>query len=144
MTVIAWDGKVLAADKRAVNNGVAFTVTKLFRVGDDAVAYTGDAAMGAQILAWFIDGADPAKFPESQRSGDNWAIMVCAGPDGLRAYERTPFPIYIEDDFWAAGSGRDAALATLHLGGTAEEAVRVASLIDTGCGNGVDSLEVLR
>lgn len=144
MTVIAYDGHTLAADKRAVNNGVPFTVTKLFRVGDAAVAYSGDASYGQQMLAWFIAGAVPEEYPDNDRDDNTCRTnLVVVDADGLRVYESTPYPICIEDTFWAGGSGRDAALATLHLGGTAEEAVRVASLIDTGCGNGIDSLEVL-
>lgn len=39
------------------------------------------------------------------------------------------------------GSGRDFAIAAMHCGKTAREAVEIASLYENGCGNGVDVLE---
>jgi ATP-dependent protease HslVU (ClpYQ) peptidase subunit len=50
--------------------------------------------------------------------------------------------VHYEDKKTATGSGRDYALAAMHCGKTAREAVEIACLFETGCGNGVDELEV--
>lgn len=53
MTVIAWDGQTLAADKRAVSGGgIARTVTKIMRHDDALLAITGDWDAGAEMRAW--------------------------------------------------------------------------------------------
>ena len=43
----------------------------------------------------------------------------------------------LDEDFWAAGSGRQAALAAMHCGKSAVEAVRIAARIDSFTGGRV-------
>lgn len=146
MSVIAWDGRQLAADKRASMGGLIASTTKIFRVedkqfGEALVGYSGNADAGEEMLAWFSAGHDPTTFPPSQRDKDDWAGLLVAWRDGnLWKYERTPFPLRFPPQQFAIGSGRDFALAAMHLGLTAEQAVGVACVFDTGCGNGVDVL----
>jgi ATP-dependent protease HslVU (ClpYQ) peptidase subunit len=141
MSVIAWDGTMLAADRRAVMGTLIRTTTKIFRVGDALAAYAGDADAGEEVLAWFVAGHDAAKFPTAQRDKDNWAGLLVVWPDGwLWKYERTPHPLKFPPQQFAIGSGRDFALAAMHCGKTAPEAVEVACIFDSGCGNGVDVL----
>ena len=139
--MIAWDGKTLAADKRATNGTLIRTTTKAFHLGDSLAAYSGNVDFGEEVLAWFKDGHDPAKFPPSQRDKDDWCGLLIVWPDGsLRRYERTPYPIKYPPQQFAIGCGRDFALAAMHLGKTAAEAVAVACVFDSACGNGVDVL----
>lgn len=145
MSVIAWDGKTLAADKRATLGSLIRTTTKIFRHGDALLAYAGDQSFGEQIKAWWIAGADPEKFPASQRDKDDWAGLLVIRPradPGLRIarYERTPHPLFFEDETFAIGCGRDFAMAAMYVGKTAREAVEVAIALDSGCGNGIDTL----
>jgi 20S proteasome alpha/beta subunit len=141
MTVIAWDGKILAADKWSCNSGLIRTVTKIHRVGGAIVAVAGNLDQGLLMIEWVRQGCNPETFPKSQ-SGDNWATLVVADKDGLRHYEQTPYPIIVEDQIWAAGSGRDFALAAMHLGKDATEAVEVACVFQSDCGNGCDWFEI--
>ena len=141
MSVIAWDGKQLAADKRACIGSLICTTTKIFLVRDCLVGYAGEADAGEEMLAWFRDGADPAKFPASQRDKDIWATFLVIHPDKtILKYEHTPYPLRFHDLIFAIGSGRDFALAAMALGRTAQEAVEVACNFDNGCGNGLDYL----
>lgn len=141
MSVIAWDGKTLAADKRACYGTTILTTTKIFRVGDCLVGYTGDAVFGEQMLAWIRAGANVEDFPAAQRDKDDWCGVLVITPEGkVSRYERTPNPMTYEDEFFAAGSGGDFALAAMHLGKTAREAVELACKLDSGCGNGVTEL----
>ena len=141
MTVIAWDGLRLAADKRASIGGLIRTTTKVFDLGDALAGYSGDADAGEEVLAWFRAGADPEKFPAQQRSGDHWAgLLVVHRGGSIWKFERTPHPVRFPAQTFAVGSGRDFALAAMHCGRTAPEAVEVACLFDSGCGNGVDVL----
>ena len=91
MSVIAWDGERLAADKRATLGTLIRTTTKVFHLGDALAAYAGDADAGEEVLAWFKDGHDAAKFPASQRDKDTWAGLLIVWNDGtIWKYERTP------------------------------------------------------
>lgn len=140
MTVIAWDGKTLAADKRAVTSGLARTVTKILRHQDKLLGASGTFDNGNQMVEWFKGGCDPEKFPRCQSDKDDYTILVVVDSNGLRIYEKGPYPLLMEDPFFAAGSGRDYAIAAMHLGCSASEAVSVACKFDTSCGNGIDEL----
>lgn len=143
ITCIAWDGLTLAADKRATVSSLNRTTTKIHRVGKTLVGYCGDADQGLEMLAWIRKGAKPVSFPTSQRNKDDWAATLVISPGSvIQLYERTPYPIRYEDKQYAIGSGRDYALAAMHLGKTAKEAVEVACFFDPGCGNGVDTLRL--
>jgi len=139
MSVIAWDGKTLAADKLGCMGSLKITITKIFCLATCLVGYVGEIDAGEELVDWFSNGAVPGDFPAGQRNIDksNW-LLVIAPDKSIKKYERTPFPITIEDPFFAMGSGRDYAMAAMYLGKTAREAVEIACIFDNGCGNGVD------
>ena len=142
MTTIAWDGKTLAADKRAVSQNLILTVTKVFE-GDGYIgAYSGNIDQGLEMADWYAKGANPETFPASQRDKEDWTPFIIIHHDDLKikSYERTPFAMTFEDKFYAMGSGRDFAITAMHLGRSAIEAVEIASQLDCCSGNGFDSL----
>ena len=142
MTIIAWDGKTLAADKASTDVGYLRTVTKIFRVPGGVVAFAGSAANALALLEWFRAGRDVAKWPKTQEDGDQAASALFADENNfLWRYSTTPYPERSEDPFDAIGSGRDYALAAMHLGHSARVAVEVACALDNSCGKGVDSME---
>lgn len=142
MTVIAWDGKTLAADKMACAAGYGYTVTKVHRLrGGAIVAFSGDGDGAMALLAWLNAARNPATYPEQQKDNETSALLV--EPDGsLWSYGKTPYPQRIECKRYAMGHGRDFALAAMHLGKSAKEAVEVACALDVYCGNGVDALDI--
>ncbi|MFA5898060.1 MAG: hypothetical protein WC829_02985 [Hyphomicrobium sp.] len=139
MSVIAWDGHTLAADKRVSFGTLIGTTTKIFRVGDALCATAGSAGGGEEMLVWFRDGAKASEFPASQR-GDDWAGLMVIRSGEILKYEKSPYPIRLEDKAFAIGCGRDYAIAAMHLGHDARKAVEVAIALDSGCGNGIDTL----
>ncbi len=141
MSIIAWDGRTLAADKRASMGTLIRTTTKIFRFGGALLSYSGEAGMGEELVAWFTAGAVAEEFPARQRADDPSTLLVIDA-SGIRTFERSPHAIRVEDQTFAIGSGRDFALAAMHLGKTAAEAVAVAIALDSGCGNGIDTLEL--
>lgn len=138
MTCIAWDGKTLAADKASTCAGLRLTTTKIFKVYGRLLAFSGDADDAMQLLAWFKAGCDPATYPKALEKNDT-AGYVFDG-DVVLKYTKSPHAERIEDKVFAAGCGRDYALATMHLGFDARRAVEVACHFDSGCGNGIDTL----
>lgn len=144
MTVIAWDGRTLAADKRMSWNGYPATTTKISRAPNGAlIGGTGDSDAIAALRKWYLDGAVPADYPNNTCDGDYRARLLVITPTGqITVYLADPVPVTLDDKCFAVGSGADFALAAMHLGHSAKKAVEVACALDTGCGNGIDTLRL--
>lgn len=143
MTVIAWDGVSIAADKRAVCGNMVCTTTKLRKLPNgEILAWSGNQAAGELVAQWYAKGATPETWPPCQGDDKTWARLIVVSRSGASFYEQQPIAIKIEDSFMAWGCGADLARAALHCGKTAKEAVEVACLYDNGCGNGVDVFEI--
>lgn len=141
MTVIAWDGETLAADKQSTNAGMRRAVTKVRRINGSLCAFAGDAAFGMEMLAWLEQGAKPGELPSCQRSDDWVSVLVITPEKRILKYERSAYPIdFSESKFFAMGAGRDFAMAAMHLGCDATKAVEVASVFECSCGMGCDAL----
>lgn len=143
MTIIAWDGKTLAADRRQVQQGLACTVCKIFRFQHPRclVGVAGAADGAAALLHWFQNGADPDQWPAIQQQSESRGVLMVIKEGGdILEFERGPIPVRFAPQQMALGSGRDYAMAAMHLGHGAIEAVNVACFFDVYCGNGVDVL----
>ncbi len=143
MTVIAWDGKTVAADRRSTESGTIRTVTKLYVHEGAVLAYSGTAIAGQAMVKWYRGGCVPSEFPEIQKDKEDWCRFVVFrhGAQPM-CYERALEPLVFEDPWFACGSGRDYATAALYLGKTATEAVSVACQFDSNCGNGIQSIDL--
>lgn len=138
MTVIAWDGKTLAADRQATNSECRREVKKIYRLKNGEIAsFCGSEAGARELLAWYEQGADPAKYPPMQATTD-WVRLVLVTGKGVVEYEQRPIPQPIIEPFFAWGSGRDYALGAMAAGASAKQAVLIASRYSVGCGMGVD------
>ncbi|MDB4876446.1 MAG: hypothetical protein JWM41_2892 [Gemmatimonadetes bacterium] len=140
MTVIAWDGATLAADKR-MSMGCHFnTVTKVFAAGEYLIGFTGSAKYMGAFLAWVESGASADAYPKCSDDDGGIHALAVRRDGSVWKFEGTAYPVRIEDQHAAAGTGRDYARAAMHLGKSAREAVEIACLFDENCGNGVDTL----
>lgn len=140
MTVIAWDGKTLAADKAASNCGWKNTVTKIYSVPGGMVGFSGDSDAAHDLLEWFRAGRVAANYPKCQSSDSRASAVFISETGQLMVYDKSANPNLYEQPFYALGSGRDYALATMYLGFDARRAVEVACAMDSDCGNGIDTL----
>ena len=148
MSIVAWDGKTVAADKRACIADAAMATTKIWRMSDGVVvATTGDFSFGLSMVQWFMvqcfnDGSEKNDWPSFQ-STDDWARIIIFEPDQQPyCYERQPVRQVIEDPFMAWGCGREFALGAMAMGATAREAVEVACRFNVYCGNGIDAFDL--
>lgn len=141
MTVICWDGHTLAADKRTVDGaGLVRTVTKIQRINGHLVAFSGSWDVATEMRAWWAGGAKPEDFPKSARESST--VLIVINRAGVVSYNTGPYPLTLEDPKCAFGSGRDFALAAMHIGLDAVEAVHVACHFQSDCGNGIDTLKL--
>lgn len=142
MTVIAWDGKTLAADRR-MGSYCHRSVTKIrrsIRTGA-LLGASGSGQGGRELMEWYEQGAIPEKWPQFHRSADEGSILCAVTKEG-RVFEfgASPHAIEILDSSYSLGSGRDVARTAMHLGLDARRAVEIANELCTECGNGIDTL----
>ena len=141
MTTVCWDGQTLAADRRTVNHGSKHgTVTKIYSIRGSLCAITGMFDIGLELLDWYRNGAVPEHYPQLQVETNESSLWVITPDRRITAYSRSPIPMVFEQQYMAAGSGRDYALAAMFLGQNARDAVRVACAFDVDSGNGIDTL----
>jgi hypothetical protein len=139
MTVIAFDGTTLAADRRCTRGGTVYATLKVHRVGDLLVGLSGGSDFCVAFLEWFKAGRPRDAFPETQKHDDYACALVIEGGKAF-TYDRTPFPVPMLEPIVAIGSGREVALGAMTAGATAAEAVLIASRWMDCCGNGIDTL----
>lgn len=134
----------MAGDKMSSLGGLYALTTKVHVVRGHLVGACGYTALIREMHAWFERGADPADFPSGlQRDPKENASLLVVTPAGqLLQYEHTAYPLVIESRQWAIGSGRDFAMAAMHLGRSAPQAVQVACDLCNDCGGGVDSVRL--
>lgn len=141
MSVIAWDGEVLAADKLATRGDILYTTTKIFKIGADAVGTTHCLTSGLKLIGWYKAGAKPEEFPKLNKDTD-YAMLIVVNREGVRHYEAEPVGIPITDPFFAWGSGSEFAIGAMAMGASAIQAVEIASKHCSGCGRGVDHIRI--
>ena len=143
MTVVVWDGKIIAADKQASQGDLKSLTTKIRRSGGgDILAWTGACENGMALADWYERGADSKEWPVFQKDAESWCRLIVASGGKVFTYEQLPVKQFVEEPFAAWGSGRDYALGALAMGANAVKAVKVASEFSTSCGLGVDSFKV--
>lgn len=137
MTVIAWDGKSIAADRRAERGGVVCIATKLIKGRDGwMLATCGRMDQGIALKNWFNDGAEPKTYPAFMKDDDTTLIAIKGKQ--VRVWESLPEPSSYNDKFSAWGSGAEFAIGAMAAGATALEAVKIAGKHCVTCGNGYD------
>lgn len=153
VTTIAYRDGVIAADSRATYSTEAggsrkHTCRKLYRkritegrkTFDVVIATAGESTPGLVFVEWYGSGK-PIPDVFLHLGGDFTCLVL--RPDGLYEYDVYCQAEKIEEEFYAIGSGAKAALAALHCGKSAIEAVRIACRIDPYSGGRIvyESLE---
>ncbi len=141
MTTVAYRDGVMAADTRGVRYDMPRICHKIHRVADAIIGFAGNYSDCLVFIDWWRDGHDLKKLPEFKMyrgesdAPDIEALVLTA--DGIERwtehFQRDP----ILDPFFAIGSGAGAAMAAMHMGADAAEAVRIASLVFTSTGGNV-------
>jgi ATP-dependent protease HslVU (ClpYQ) peptidase subunit len=129
----------MAGDKMAsIGDNKHGRVTKVFKINGSLIGFSGSLDVGVAILRWFKSDCKEDYWPELQYENVECNVLVVS-PDGIvKMYERYPVAVVMEQDIHAIGSGRDFALAAMHLGLDPVKAVEVASALDGFTGGGVD------
>ena len=138
MTVIAWDGQVLAADRMVCLGDTIFKSRKIERISETTWAAGSGSPMTAQVMA-FLKGQAP--YPKWDKDESFSVLVVKKGFAESWLYTLTEYPEILISPI-AIGSGRDFAMTALHLDKSATEAVEIASQLCASCGGGIDDIKV--
>jgi hypothetical protein len=141
MTVIAWDGETLAADRRLSFGHNVQPCCKLRRGRNGTlIGMVGDAGQSEYYAAWFDSlRADPELF-NKDLMGEGGLLVIYPNKE-IWYYDGTsPVGYRLTSEHAAAGSGMSAALVAMACGKTAIEAVELAARFNNTCGDGVDYL----
>ena len=143
MTVIAQDGKTLAADRLLSIGDSKGTITKIFKSEQKQILFgAAGPTNSCKLMAnWIFNSGLCCDFPKEQLANStSCCCIVITADKAILRYSNSPEPTILEDTFCAIGTGRDFALAAMYLGKTAKEAVEVACALQIHCGNGIDTL----
>ena len=139
MSVVAWDGKTLAADSQATCEGRKKTVVKLITRGPNlALAWVGDHEQGLILADWYMKGADPATWPAFQTK-DSFTELIVAFDNRCVFYEVLPVAQEVTEPFAAWGSGAAIAIGAMAVGASARAAVAAACRFNIWCSEPVRS-----
>ena len=140
MSVVAVRDGVIATDSRGTGGGLKTKMRKLARRGDVAIGWTGNWIDGKAFADWYFAGADLEKPPVSHnRDGKdneitfNALVLSAAGWEQWFSWMAPETDRDILMPFYAIGSGSHAAMAAMHMGASAVEAVEVACAVIDGC-----------
>lgn len=133
MTTIAVRNGIMAADScetHELDDGGHYVgqCRKLFRKGDAVLGTYGESTTGMVFVDWY---GSRRKCPrEMLVNADAEFGVIVLSPAGIFLYDKWCRAERLEGDFFAFGTGAKVALGAMHAGASAEEAVRIASLVD--------------
>lgn len=135
MTTIAFDGTTLAADTMANSAGMRRSVSKIFRLDDGRLfGAAGEYQNVLMALEWLNKGG------ERPTLTDDFTGLVIDLQGQCFRYENKLYQSLISERTTACGSGRDFAIAAMHLGKSAVEAVAIAGIFDVNTGRTVQNM----
>ena len=147
MTVIAWDGEVLATDTQCTLGNAKYQSPKAWyeSVGGSACIITGVGALKNihRHKEWVIKNDPSIEFPYRELETHYYQFILVT-KNGLLRYEGTPYPIEHGVNACAFGEASDFAYGALAMGATAVEAVQVAIKYSHQCGGNVESYSLLK
>ncbi len=144
MSVIAWDGRTVAADRQVTENDIPSLCRKIMRIrGGDIVAFVGDMRHGLELVAWYKAGGHVRVYPKA-RKADSATLIVFCRSGAVYEFDGGPQKMPVADKFMAWGSGKGPALGAMAMGADARRAVKIAIRYNSACGLGVTALAVRR
>lgn len=129
MTTIACNTQCMAGDT-LLSSDVKCHAQKVFKHRGCCVGIAGTYADCMVFVHWWKAGAKEEPPPM-----DNVEALVLTSSGRILCFDGHTKFFELDDPFSAIGSGAQAALATMHMGASPREAVRIAGKVDPGTGN---------
>ncbi|HEY9515425.1 MAG TPA: hypothetical protein VIQ74_07040 [Gemmatimonadaceae bacterium] len=143
MTTICFRDGILASDSLVswcseAGGGTKYEAIKLYRVtgqlpgtnyGEYLVGIAGSVPAGQSFLEWLQKGGEPPESLVKDRAEAD--VLLVSKETGKAVVMDAAGAVMLENaPFYAIGSGRNPALAAMHAGKGAAEAVEIACRID--------------
>lgn len=146
MTVIAWDGRTVAADSQGiVGCGHRSPLRSAKIVLHEGVIFGTTGRMGPMReawIGWYLAGARPDCVPPMGIGHDDAGNLVVFR-DGRCFVFSALVPYACEEAApFAFGSGADYAIGAMMAGANAAKAVQIAIACDVNCGGEIDAIEL--
>lgn len=141
MTVIAWDGRYVAADSLETFGSCRASkpVVKLQLRGTVLFGLTGTAALLEPMIEWYLAGC---KIDDLPKVADDRSRLLVFREGKAHCYTmKVPYPVecYAVD---AWGTAAEVALGAMDAGVSAEKAVEIAIARDVWCGGPVQVVDL--
>ena len=130
MTTVAVRDGVMACDSRLTGGFISSAPGKVVVGRDCIVGFCGPYASGYTGALWLAGELNDR--PETDSGDDNEFIVLRR--DGIWLADHILRMAPIKGKFWATGSGGMAAMAAMHMGASALDAVKIAIKLDEGSG----------
>lgn len=143
MSVVAWDGNVLATDRMANDGSLKWESSKAWYVVSKQtgkICIVSGVGMLAHILEmrdWFRDSGNP----EDLNIPKQTAELIVVDDEGLAVYSYNGTSVRLSAPM-AFGEGREYALGAMAVGADATQAVHVANEYSLHCGKGVECFTI--
>ena len=142
MSVVAWDGKTLAADKMSVYENTIIKTKKMRKLPSGEVfAWAGSVENALAVVKWYEDGQNDIEWPKCQETND-YAQVVFLKDGKLYEFEQMPIPQEVTGFPRAWGSGATFALGAMAMGADAIKAVKITATLCNTVGLGVDHFTI--
>lgn len=141
MTVVAWDGKSMAADRRAERMNLFSERKKLFEANGVVYGYSGDLASCLEAEKFFVYGLAPEDLRIDYHKGFSFLLYRRKAQTLHSAFNSLVLVEEPVDRFTAIGIGDEFAMGVMAAGFCAETAVSLCNKHIVGCGNGVDVIQ---
>lgn len=146
MSTVAYDGRYLAADTQASDNGQRSLKKAMKIASKNGIAYGSVGVMGVKdvFIQWYEAGADPKSMPPHGFADNDLGnfIVIKAGKCMVYSW-MWPYP-QEEIAPMAWGSGAQYALGAMVAGANAIKAVECAIKLDLHSGGQVDVIDLER
>lgn len=136
MSVVAFDGKTMAADRQGTLGDSPVQVEKIFERAEWRYGCVGNAQDAILFQEWVESGQHERDKPDLED------VCVLAAHPALGLYVMTErlVPVPIHEQKWAIGSGGEFARGAMAAGANAVKAVRIACDLCLSCGLGISVL----
>lgn len=133
MTVVAYDGEIMAADTQALfsNENLRADCKKIFKRKGYTFGISGDKPPGNhQLLEWFFGERKPYTDAE-------FTLLVITPAGKIEEWDEGGRCEKIADEHWAIGGGSEAAMVGMDAGLSAREVVALCIKRCGSCGGKV-------
>ena len=143
MTVIAWDGKTLAADTYCTTaDGEVIYGPKIYKTPCGLYGGAGDDPAIELVRLWLMRGGKIKTRPPSFAQGIAFTGLLVDRDGDLFVLDTNILPVRFFPQKFAIGSGAQAAIALMHCGHSAAEAIQkiITHRLVDACGGEVQTL----